>query len=78
MMLRNAWGKTVQYSESSMKYVVIIPDGAADAPQASLAGRTPFQAAPMQNRVDPLARAAFARSITIAVSISFSDCTPVL
>ena len=40
--------------------------------------RTPFQAAPMQNRVDPLARAAFARSITIAVSMSFSDCTPVL
>ena len=28
-----------------MKYVVIIPDGAADAPQASLADRTPFQAA---------------------------------
>ena len=28
-----------------MKYVVIIPDGAADAPQASLGGRTPFQAA---------------------------------
>jgi 2,3-bisphosphoglycerate-independent phosphoglycerate mutase len=28
-----------------MKYVVIIPDGAADAPQASLGGKTPFQAA---------------------------------
>ncbi len=28
-----------------MKYVVIIPDGAADAPQAALGGRTPFQAA---------------------------------
>jgi 2,3-bisphosphoglycerate-independent phosphoglycerate mutase len=28
-----------------MKFVVIIPDGAADAPQASLGGRTPFQAA---------------------------------
>jgi len=28
-----------------MKYVVIIPDGAADAPQASLGGRTPLQAA---------------------------------
>jgi 2,3-bisphosphoglycerate-independent phosphoglycerate mutase len=28
-----------------MKYVVIIPDGAADAPQESLGGRTPFQAA---------------------------------
>jgi 2,3-bisphosphoglycerate-independent phosphoglycerate mutase len=28
-----------------MKYVVIIPDGAADVPQASLGGKTPFQAA---------------------------------
>jgi 2,3-bisphosphoglycerate-independent phosphoglycerate mutase len=28
-----------------MKYVVIIPDGAADAPQPSLGGKTPFQAA---------------------------------
>jgi 2,3-bisphosphoglycerate-independent phosphoglycerate mutase len=28
-----------------MKFVVIIPDGAADAPQAALGGRTPFQAA---------------------------------
>lgn len=28
-----------------MKYVVIIPDGAADAPQAALGGKTPFQAA---------------------------------
>lgn len=28
-----------------MKFVVIIPDGAADMPQASLGGRTPFQAA---------------------------------
>jgi 2,3-bisphosphoglycerate-independent phosphoglycerate mutase len=28
-----------------MKYVVVIPDGAADAPQPSLGGRTPFQAA---------------------------------
>jgi 2,3-bisphosphoglycerate-independent phosphoglycerate mutase len=28
-----------------MKYVIVIPDGAADAPQASLGNRTPFQAA---------------------------------
>jgi len=28
-----------------MKYVIVIPDGAADAPQAALGGRTPFQAA---------------------------------
>jgi 2,3-bisphosphoglycerate-independent phosphoglycerate mutase len=28
-----------------MKYVIIIPDGAADAAQASLGGKTPFQAA---------------------------------
>jgi len=28
-----------------MKYVIVIPDGAADAAQASLGGKTPFQAA---------------------------------
>jgi 2,3-bisphosphoglycerate-independent phosphoglycerate mutase len=28
-----------------MKYLIVIPDGAADAPQESLGGRTPFQAA---------------------------------
>ena len=28
-----------------MKYVIIIPDGAADSPQESLGGKTPFQAA---------------------------------
>ncbi|MFM9195937.1 MAG: cofactor-independent phosphoglycerate mutase [Planctomycetia bacterium] len=28
-----------------MKFVIVIPDGAADAPQASLGGKTPFQAA---------------------------------
>jgi 2,3-bisphosphoglycerate-independent phosphoglycerate mutase len=28
-----------------MKYVIVIPDGAADAPQDSLGGRTPFHAA---------------------------------
>jgi len=28
-----------------MKYAIIIPDGAADEPQASLGGRTPLQAA---------------------------------
>lgn len=28
-----------------MKYVIVIPDGAADAPQEALGGRTPFQAA---------------------------------
>lgn len=28
-----------------MKYLIVIPDGAADAPQPTLGGRTPFQAA---------------------------------
>jgi len=28
-----------------MKYVIVIPDGAADAPQEALGGKTPFQAA---------------------------------
>ncbi len=32
-----------------MKYAIIIPDGCADEPQASLAGRTPLQAAQIPN-----------------------------
>ena len=28
-----------------MKYVIVIPDGAADEPQASLGGKTPLEAA---------------------------------
>ncbi len=39
-----------------MKYVVIIPDGAADEPQASLDGRTPLEAARTPN-LDRLATA---------------------
>ena len=31
--------------DARMKHVIVIPDGAADAPQAALGGRTPFQAA---------------------------------
>jgi 2,3-bisphosphoglycerate-independent phosphoglycerate mutase len=38
-----------------MKYVLIIPDGAADEPQASLGGRTPLQAAATPN-MDAIAR----------------------
>lgn len=32
-----------------MKYVIVIPDGAADEPQAALGGRTPLQAARLPN-----------------------------
>src|SRR5262245_20851507 len=32
-----------------MKYVIIIPDGCADEPQASLGGKTPLQAAHLPN-----------------------------
>src|SRR6202166_4989757 len=32
-----------------MKYVIIIPDGCADEPQASLGGKTPLQAARTPN-----------------------------
>ncbi|MDX2149050.1 MAG: 2,3-bisphosphoglycerate-independent phosphoglycerate mutase [Planctomycetota bacterium] len=39
-----------------MKYVIIIPDGAADLPLDELGGRTPFQAASMPN-LQALARA---------------------
>ena len=39
-----------------MKYAIIIPDGAADAPQASLGGKTPLAAAATPN-MDALATA---------------------
>ena len=32
-----------------MKYVIVIPDGAADEPQESLGGRTPLEAARTPN-----------------------------
>src|SRR5262249_46356216 len=38
-----------------MKYVIVIPDGCADEPQASLGGKTPLQAAPKPN-MDRIAR----------------------
>src|SRR5471032_163447 len=38
-----------------MKYVIIIPDGCADEPQASLGGKTPLQAARTPN-MDCIAR----------------------
>src|SRR5262245_8482637 len=39
-----------------MKYAIIIPDGCADEPQASLGGRTPLQAAAVPN-MDAIAAA---------------------
>lgn len=39
-----------------MKYALVIPDGCADEPQASLGGRTPLQAAHVPN-MDAIARA---------------------
>src|SRR5436190_23506505 len=38
-----------------MKYAIVIPDGAADEPQASLGGKTPLQAARLPN-MDRVAR----------------------
>src|SRR6201998_492801 len=38
-----------------MKYVIVIPDGCADEPQASLGGKTPLQAAHKPN-MDRIAR----------------------
>ncbi len=39
-----------------MKYVIVIPDGTADEPQASLGGKTPLEAAttPAMDRVASL------------------------
>ena len=42
--------------DSIMKYVLVIPDGAADEPQESLGGLTPFQAAKTPN-MDAVAKA---------------------
>src|SRR4051812_36237024 len=39
-----------------MKYAIVIPDGCADEPQASLGGKTPLQAARKPN-MDRIARA---------------------
>src|SRR6266566_9955910 len=39
-----------------MKYAIVIPDGAADEPQASLGGKTPLQAARLPN-MDRVVRA---------------------
>ena len=41
---------------SSMKYVIVIPDGCADEPQESLGGQTPLQAARVPN-MDAIAKA---------------------
>src|SRR5437867_10847841 len=38
-----------------MKHAIVIPDGAADEPQASLGGKTPLQAARLPN-IDRVAR----------------------
>src|ERR1700712_3805184 len=36
-------------ARAAMKYVIVIPDGCADEPQASLGGKTPLQAARTPN-----------------------------
>src|SRR5213594_4072296 len=41
-----------------MKYVIVIPDGCADEPQASLGGKTPLQAAHLPN-MDRIAQTGF-------------------
>jgi 2,3-bisphosphoglycerate-independent phosphoglycerate mutase len=38
-----------------MKYVIVIPDGCADEPQASLGGKTPLQAA-VKPHIDRIAQ----------------------
>ncbi len=48
-----------------MKYVLIIPDGCADEPQASLGGRTPLEAADLPN-MDAVARQGIVgRAVTV-------------
>ncbi len=59
LRLRCATIKTppsISFPLSSMKYVIVIPDGCADEPIQSLGGRTPLQAANLP-AIDALARA---------------------
>ena len=48
-----------------MKYVVCVPDGAADEPLAELGGRTPLEAAAMPNLARMAARGQVGRAATI-------------
>ncbi len=47
-----------------MKYAIIIPDGAADEPQASLGGKTPLEAAHTPNMDRVAAMGVVARAAT--------------
>lgn len=47
---RLSWGNlAIRNEATSMKYAIIIPDGAADEPQQELGGRTPLEAAHTPN-----------------------------
>src|SRR2546421_7284364 len=53
-----------------MKYAIVIPDGCADEPQESLAGKTPLQAARKPN-MDRIARTGFVgRSNNVPASLT--------
>ena len=73
---------------SIMKYALVIPDGCADEPQASLGGKTPLQAARTPH-MDEIARlvpgyggityARLERNGVNAPTMSYSDAgTPIL
>src|SRR5262249_20567575 len=49
-------GERAMVAKSRIKYVIVIPDGCADEPQAALGGKTPLQAARTPN-MDRLAQA---------------------
>jgi 2,3-bisphosphoglycerate-independent phosphoglycerate mutase len=53
--VRRASAKPQAEYEYTMKYVIIIPDGCADEPQAALGGKTPLEAARTPN-MDRIAR----------------------
>ncbi|HEY3239979.1 MAG TPA: phosphoglycerate mutase, partial [Acidimicrobiia bacterium] len=52
-----------------MRYLVCIPDGAADEPLASLGGRTPLEAAAMPNLARLAARGEVGRAATIPAGL---------
>lgn len=55
--------------DGAVKYVVLIPDGASDAPVPSLGGRTPLEVASMPNLAKLAARGEVGRAATIPAGL---------
>src|SRR4029453_18612259 len=66
---RRATGRSVRGGArrtiAAVKYVVLVPDGCADEPNAELGGRTPLEAAAMPHLAAMAARAEVGRAAVI-------------